>query len=763
MTNLPLLPQQAATELLIRRKARGSILDYARAIDIPGKPATEDPDAEVFRPIESAIALHHRLLLSALETVSTTPHGRLMVLMPPGSAKSTYASVVFPSWYLGRDRDRRVILASYGDDLARKMGRRVRSIGRQSRYQQIWNTSLQPESRAAQDFALTNGSEYMACGILSGVTGNRAHGLIIDDPIKGREQANSGLIREKTWDAYEDDLKTRLIPGGWIVLIQCMTGDTPVMLADGTERPLSEIRPGDHVATYKNGRLITSTVTNWASNGLDSVYAIKTTSGKIVRANGRHPFLVSDTGVLKWVKTKDLLLGQEILRVNGVSGKAKPAHGKDANSRLSAGDIASPTTTKSDGLTALGHRLSTKILGVLRTSSIATESQWPITSACSPNRAASARSVNSRPETTYAPTGAANCASIIATIAKKFARFFAMTATLSWGMQRLLKSLWRQPNISDFTPDAIVEITPAGIEEVFDVQVTDTENFIANGLVSHNTRWHEDDLAGRILPEGWKGESGELLCRDGNIWNVLCVQARCEIGGDPLDRRRGEYLWPEWFDRKHWAQFESNPRTWASLYQQIPAPLEGGFFKPDKIEVIDALPAMQIQWVRAYDLASLQGDGDYSAGAKLGRLLDGRYVIGDMFHEQYGPDERDAAIRVIASQDGGATKISLPQDPGQAGKTQVLYLTRMLAGYRVVSSPESGDKVTRAEPFAAQVNIGNVLMLRGPWNRGVLNELRMFPNGANDDQVDALSRAFAELINKSVMRISQETLNKAAR
>jgi predicted phage terminase large subunit-like protein len=73
-------------------------------------------------------------------------------------------------------------------------------------------------------------------------------------------------------------------------------------------------------------------------------------------------------------------------------------------------------------------------------------------------------------------------------------------------------------------------------------------------------------------------------------------------------------------------------------------------------------------------------------------------------------------------------------------------LTRELAGYNVKSSPESGDKITRAEPFAAQINVGNVMMLRGEWNLPLINEMRMFPNGANDDQVDALSRAFSEVM-----------------
>jgi predicted phage terminase large subunit-like protein len=224
------------------------------------------------------------------------------------------------------------------------------------------------------------------------------------------------------------------------------------------------------------------------------------------------------------------------------------------------------------------------------------------------------------------------------------------------------------------------------------------------------------------------------------------LQARCEVDNDPLGRERGEYLWPEWFDRKHWAQFEANPRTWAALFQQIPSPLDGDLFKPDQIGIVDALPAGDIKWCHGWDLASVTDDGDWTAGGKLGRLADGRFVIADMARFQRGPDERDAAIVNAAQLDGRPVKVSIPQDPGQAGKTQVIYLTRKLAGFTVVSSPETGDKVTRAEPFAAQVNAGNVLMLRGPWNQTLINELRMFPNGKHDDQVDALSRAFAEIM-----------------
>lgn len=191
---------------------------------------------------------------------------------------------------------------------------------------------------------------------------------------------------------------------------------------------------------------------------------------------------------------------------------------------------------------------------------------------------------------------------------------------------------------------------------------------------------------------------------------------------------------------------DSSPYTFAGQYQQAPSPPEGNIFKPDALKVMDAVPAMPIQWMRGWDLASTL-TGDWTAGAKIGKLPDGRYLIADMARFRRGPDERDAALVNTAGVDGHDVRISIPQDPGQAGKTQVMYLTRVLAGYMVTSSPESGDKVTRAEPFAAQVNVGNVLMLRAPWNQDLINEMRLFPNGTNDDQIDALSRAFAGLIS----------------
>lgn len=153
--------------------------------------------------------------------------------------------------------------------------------------------------------------------------------------------------------------------------------------------------------------------------------------------------------------------------------------------------------------------------------------------------------------------------------------------------------------------------------------------------------------------------------------------------------------------------------------------------------------------VRAWDLAASEQSGDWTAGVRLcrGAGEDGTFQVVDVVRLQGGPEQVVEAIRAAAVLDGKDVAIGLPQDPGQAGRAQVTYLTRRLAGWRVVSSTESGAKGTRAMPVASQVNTGNLSMLRAGWNRAFLEELQDFPGGAKDDQVDALSRAFGMLVD----------------
>ena len=201
--------------------ARESLEAFCASIEIPGAPVDPADEAcDAFEPVHGSLAAHHRLLIRKLAAVERGEIRRLMVFMPPGSAKSTYASVVFPVWFMGRKPRRNVIVATYASELARKIGRRARSITLQPVFSEIFDCALSPISRAAEQWALTNDNEWMGGGILSGITGNRADLLVIDDPVKGRQEADSETVRARTKAEYEDSLRTRLKPGGRIVLIQ---------------------------------------------------------------------------------------------------------------------------------------------------------------------------------------------------------------------------------------------------------------------------------------------------------------------------------------------------------------------------------------------------------------------------------------------------------------------------------------------------------------------------------------------------------------
>ena len=163
-------------------------------------------------------AAHHRLLIRHLEAVASGDSHRLAVFMPPGSAKSTYASILFIAWWLAQRPGGSVIAASHTQELAEKWGRRVRNLV--SEHELALGYGLSGDSYAAGRWQTDKGGEYFAAGVGGAITGWRADLVVIDDPVRSREDADSALIRERTWDWYRYDLVTRLKPGASIVLIQ---------------------------------------------------------------------------------------------------------------------------------------------------------------------------------------------------------------------------------------------------------------------------------------------------------------------------------------------------------------------------------------------------------------------------------------------------------------------------------------------------------------------------------------------------------------
>jgi predicted phage terminase large subunit-like protein len=478
--------EKSQLEELAFKLMKSDLTSFVRGMRIPGIPAAPPADDHERLLARVPFGAHHLLWLKLLQQVEDGQLRRLMGLMPPGSAKSTYTSVVFPVHVMGRFKETQVLLASYAGRLPKRWGRRARGIVQQRTFFHVFDTELTKEAAAADSFALTNGSEFMGAGILSGITGNRADGIIWDDLIRGRDQADSRLIRQKTWDAYFDDLLTRKKPDAWEV---------------------------------------------------------------------------------------------------GIS-----------------------------------------------------------------------------------------------------------------------------------------------------------------------TRWHEDDVAGRILPEGYNGESGLIDCRDGNQWHVVCIPAEAERADDVLGRAIGERIWPEWFGPDHFAQFKRNPRTWASLYQQRPAPEQGSYFKAEWLHAIEKVPPRQ--HLRVYggsDYAVTADGGDYTVHVVVGLDAEGRMYLLDLWRKRSASNEWVEAFcdLVLAWK-----PIGWAEEGGQIKSGVGPFLEKRMRERRAFVAREQfatrGDKGVRAQSMRGRMALdGLYLPASVPWLADFQNELLKFPVGRHDDQVDAIGLV-GQLLDKMV-------------
>lgn len=151
---------------------------------------------------------------------------RLMLLMPPRSGKSELCSRAFPSWHLGRNPRHEIIACSYNVSLAMTFSKKVKEVLQDPVFHPVFDIRLDPNNQSAEEWALdrsanrTHAGGYVAAGVGGGITGKGAHLLIIDDPLKNAEEADSADTREKLWDWYGSTAYTRLAPGGGVLVVQ---------------------------------------------------------------------------------------------------------------------------------------------------------------------------------------------------------------------------------------------------------------------------------------------------------------------------------------------------------------------------------------------------------------------------------------------------------------------------------------------------------------------------------------------------------------
>lgn len=166
------------------------------------------------------VARHHKQIAEALESVERGECDRLMIFAPPRHTKSELASRRFPAWYLGRHPDKQIISATYSGDFALDFGREVRGIIQSEEYGEVFpGVSIAQDSRAANRWHTEQGGVSVYVGVGGPITGRGAHIALIDDPFKNREEADSEVRRETVWKWYTSTLRTRLMPGGAIIII----------------------------------------------------------------------------------------------------------------------------------------------------------------------------------------------------------------------------------------------------------------------------------------------------------------------------------------------------------------------------------------------------------------------------------------------------------------------------------------------------------------------------------------------------------------
>ena len=487
-----LTPQQARAILRARKQAHDSLVAYARYVDIPGVPV-EHASPNEWDVIETGLAKHHVILLELMQKVmegnlyynpQTMAHSefssgakicrRMMVMMPPGSAKSTYGSVVGPCWYASKYKNSEIILTGYGDTITKRHGTRARQLCNSMAHRAVFDTQVRKDMKAADNWALDNGSSYKAAGILSGITGYRADGLVWDDLTKGRKEADSPKIRSDTYDAYIDDARSRKKPNAWEIGI--------------------------------------------------------------------------------------------------------------------------------------------------------------------------------------------------------------------------------------------------------------------------GTRWHEDESMGRILPEGYSGENGFVKCRDGNVWLIVCMPAQCERDDDPLGREIGEYIWPEWFGEDYWEEKKVNPRSWASLYQQRPAPDDGIYFRADMFKRYRDLPKELNHYISFDPAVSTQEDADETAIHVWGVDEYGRiYLIDEWVKKR----PMDVWIKQLMDWIHIYRPMEVISESGVIRRASEPFIQRAMFNSGVFATFEyvnrHSDKMAMARPAQAMYSSGMILHPEGTVGDEMEDELLRFPTAAKDHRVDSVA------------------------
>lgn len=233
------------------------------------------------------------------------------------------------------------------------------------------------------------------------------------------------------------------------------------------------------------------------------------------------------------------------------------------------------------------------------------------------------------------------------------------------------------------------------------------------------TRWNERDLAGDILPDTWEGESGDILCKDGQIWRVLCLQAKCELLSDPLGRKLGEYIWPEFYPARHWQMAENRggrdgSRVWGSLYQQRPKPLNNEAWDRNWFKWEDPStwppPSMMRRFITTDWAVTENQKNDWCAFGAWGIDYLGEWYLLDSFEGQVDTDKSIPAFFQLARSNNVREAFD---EKGVIHNAIAPFINKAMkkrGAWRVVLTPMSSgeDKIAKCASFKALASTGIV-------------------------------------------------------
>ena len=272
------------------------------------------------------------------------------------------------------------------------------------------------------------------------------------------------------------------------------------------------------------------------------------------------------------------------------------------------------------------------------------------------------------------------------------------------------------------------------------------------------TPWHEDDLGQRIMHYS--------LGVGNEPWTILRIPALSETQDerdeyaetmglplglpDPVGREPGMALWPEkWPVEKLLARKRMNAYQFEAMFQGRPRPKGGSIFKGEWFNRCKASDVPKdAEFCRFWDKAGSDNAGDWTVGVLMARSQDGRFFVVNVSRDRLSAFRRDEKIVAVSDADvrqHASYRIRGDQDPASAGKSDAENFRRMLAKFDVKTAVVSGDKVTRARPFASATESRNVWLVEGEWNKAFIDELESFDKGKHDDQVDAASSAYSDL------------------